>query len=67
MNRWKAVAGCRSKLALLAVSLIVIELTGSTFADDWPQWLGPHRDSVWPETGIVAGVLNSALFDKRLI
>src|SRR5579872_4934496 len=23
-------------------------------ADDWPQWLGPKRDSVWRETGIVA-------------
>jgi outer membrane protein assembly factor BamB len=22
-------------------------------ADDWPQWLGPNRDSVWRETGIV--------------
>lgn len=22
-------------------------------ADDWPQWLGPARDSVWKETGIV--------------
>ena len=22
-------------------------------ADDWPQWLGPERDSVWRETGIV--------------
>jgi outer membrane protein assembly factor BamB len=22
-------------------------------ADDWPQWLGPHRDSVWAETGIL--------------
>jgi outer membrane protein assembly factor BamB len=22
-------------------------------ADDWPQWLGPRRDSVWRETGIV--------------
>ena len=22
-------------------------------ADDWPQWLGPQRDSVWRETGIV--------------
>jgi outer membrane protein assembly factor BamB len=21
-------------------------------ADDWPQWLGPQRDSVWRETGI---------------
>jgi outer membrane protein assembly factor BamB len=22
-------------------------------ADDWPQWLGPQRDSVWRETGIM--------------
>jgi outer membrane protein assembly factor BamB len=21
--------------------------------DDWPQWLGPKRDSVWRETGII--------------
>src|SRR5262249_33146335 len=23
-------------------------------ADDWPQWLGPRRDGVWRETGILA-------------
>ncbi len=23
------------------------------FADDWPQWLGPKRDSVWRESGVV--------------
>ena len=22
-------------------------------ADDWPQWLGPQRDGVWRETGIM--------------
>lgn len=22
-------------------------------ADDWPQWMGPQRDNVWRETGIV--------------
>src|SRR3954447_24916865 len=22
-------------------------------ADDWPQWLGPKRDSIWRETGII--------------
>jgi outer membrane protein assembly factor BamB len=22
-------------------------------ADDWPQWLGPQRDSVWRETGVI--------------
>ncbi len=26
---------------------------GSASADDWPQWLGPQRDSVWRETGII--------------
>src|SRR4051794_17331874 len=25
----------------------------STRADDWPQWLGPNRDSVWRESGLV--------------
>jgi len=25
----------------------------SARADDWPQWLGPQRDGVWRETGIV--------------
>jgi len=29
-------------------------VAGNTlFADDWPQWLGPKRDSVWRESGIV--------------
>lgn len=22
-------------------------------ADDWPQWMGPNRDDVWAETGII--------------
>ena len=22
-------------------------------ADDWPQWLGPQRDAIWRETGIL--------------
>ncbi len=25
----------------------------SSRADDWPQWLGPQRDGVWQETGIL--------------
>jgi outer membrane protein assembly factor BamB len=27
--------------------------TVSLRADDWPQWLGPQRDGVWRETGIL--------------
>ncbi len=26
---------------------------GAAVADDWPQWMGPNRDSVWSEEGIV--------------
>jgi outer membrane protein assembly factor BamB len=40
------------RLILLAVTAIVfLPLPGR--ADDWPQWLGPKRDSVWLETGLL--------------
>jgi outer membrane protein assembly factor BamB len=25
----------------------------SLFAEDWPQWLGPRRDAIWRESGIL--------------
>lgn len=30
-----------------------LTLVHSTIADDWPQWMGPKRDGVWRETGII--------------
>src|SRR5437870_4373948 len=27
--------------------------SGMLLADDWPQWLGPNRDAIWRESGIV--------------
>jgi outer membrane protein assembly factor BamB len=39
----------RGSLGLLTIFL----LGASVFADDWPQWLGPKRDSVWRETDIL--------------
>src|SRR5688572_11403073 len=36
----------------LAVAL-TLTLTLTLSADDWPQWLGPKRDGVWREAGIV--------------
>jgi outer membrane protein assembly factor BamB len=27
--------------------------SAAAHADDWPQWLGPNRDGVWRETGIL--------------
>jgi len=32
---------------------IFLLINGAALADDWPQWLGPARDSVWRESGIV--------------
>ncbi|MBO0700274.1 MAG: PQQ-like beta-propeller repeat protein [Zavarzinella sp.] len=32
---------------------LLLGLTGAVAADDWPQWLGPKRDGVWRESGIV--------------
>lgn len=57
MRRNLAVATLVSRLiaaglltgALLAPGSLVAPLR----ADDWPQWLGPRRDGVWRETGIV--------------
>jgi outer membrane protein assembly factor BamB len=39
--------------ALLVVMLTGLAATVSASADDWPQWLGPQRDAVWRETGII--------------
>jgi len=33
---------------------LLISSASALYADDWPQWLGPKRDSVWRETGILA-------------
>ncbi len=38
---------------VLAVFVAWQSLGGLVIADDWPQWLGPGRDDVWKETGIV--------------
>ena len=35
----------------LLISLLLTPMTA--YADDWPQWLGPRRDGVWRETGIL--------------
>ena len=38
-----------TSLAILAA----LTLAPMARADDWPQWLGPQRDGIWRETGIV--------------
>src|SRR5215510_3510505 len=42
---------------MLKLGLVVLSVCGvgifDVSADDWPQWLGPRRDGVWRETGIL--------------
>ena len=33
--------------------LALFALSPQLRADDWPQWMGPQRDGVWRETGIL--------------
>ncbi len=41
--------------AWLRMSLLVplVVAGAGTRADEWPQWLGPNRDSVWRESGVL--------------
>ena len=38
---------------LLLILIFLLILISPSVAADWPQWLGPQRDAVWRETGIV--------------
>src|ERR1700736_5370157 len=42
-------SACLGGLALL----LVFGPLAAAKGDDWPQWLGPRRDGVWRETGIL--------------
>src|SRR3954454_6748487 len=37
----------------LAAGLAAALLISAARGDDWPQWMGPKRDAVWRETGIL--------------
>lgn len=44
---WSAIS-----VICVAVLATVVSAAGAN-AEDWPQWMGPQRDGVWRETGIV--------------
>jgi outer membrane protein assembly factor BamB len=49
-----AFASVRASRSLAWILGWLVALTSATSrADDWPQWLGPQRDGVWRETGII--------------
>src|SRR5438046_414638 len=37
----------------LCIGVCWLLFSANAWADDWPQWLGPQRDGVWRETGLV--------------
>lgn len=37
----------------LMLASLLLALTSYSLADDWPQWLGPQRDGVWRESGLI--------------
>src|SRR5256885_10605313 len=37
----------------IVISLITLFVACAARADGWPQWMGPGRDNVWHETGII--------------
>ena len=41
------------RVVSLCWSFVILFSPCPLLADDWPQWLGPNRDSVWRERGIV--------------
>ena len=40
-------------LQRVTVCFLLCALQRTAFADDWPQWMGPDRASIWHEDGIV--------------
>ena len=38
--------------ALVCVASLIL-LANSAFAEDWPQYLGPTRNSIWPQKGLL--------------
>lgn len=41
--------------------VVVLLIAPSARGDDWPQWMGPERDGVWREKGIVRAIPASGL------
>jgi outer membrane protein assembly factor BamB len=37
----------------ILMMLVLCMDAGAVRADDWPQWLGPQRDGVWREAGLI--------------
>lgn len=52
------------KMALMVTMLCFSLISQKGFSDDWAQWGGPERDSVWRETGIVKTLPTKGLLPR---
>ena len=43
----------RSPRAWISLALAALGFIPSGRSDDWPNWLGPKKDGVWHETGLL--------------
>ncbi len=43
----------RMTVRLLFAGIFLLSVALHANADDWPQWMGAHRDGVWHEKGII--------------
>ena len=50
-----------SRRIIQFLSMLGFSFAAVVRADDWPQWMGPQRDSVWRETGIIKSIPKSGL------
>jgi len=53
MPTFTAISIVSGFIRLLGCAAVIFGLQTSGVADDWPQWLGPNRDGVWRESGIL--------------
>src|SRR5271157_4692017 len=40
-------------MRMISALILASVVTCAARADDWPQWMGPQRDNVWREKGIL--------------
>jgi len=41
---------------VLGAAILAVAACHGVQADDWPQWMGPRRDGVWREAGVVGTI-----------
>ena len=47
-----------------AIAILLVMTNSLSYADDWPGWMGSHRDGVYRETGIIEAVPENGLTVK---